>query len=1062
MKNFLGTLIGLWAFLHLHTAFSQTLNNPKNVDRTAMSFFDGQQTFRALEHTVNADPMSDKIYRLQTLPENGFPAMELQGVEGALSVHFEDKIPYDNLFTDNQTQYLGAEAVQTFYAFQRVMTTFDQRFGWKGIDGTGVAPIKIYLKNSDEDPLEPPTYSAFYKDLNDEHFKFVRSLSDNTSLYNSIDAVAHEYTHAIFDNKTGIIGYYDYLCNEYRTLNEGIATIFGVYIKNKLKQSSSQNYDWIFGSQIFSQLRPLNDPKSHGYADTYEGEYYVNVCTQSYEPHPGGGIAEKWFYLLSNGFQGTAYNDLGHGYADLTGIDVEKAIQIVWDAIPSIKVYSDYPAFKAYTLQAAEKLYGLHSTEYLAVQNAWCAVGVCDNNPAAFSMYPANAISNVNPWPSTKINLTWTDSGVTKWLVQTSTKYDFSENVQETETDNFTMVVDPNGLLVHSATVDAYYHPGEKVYARAKIIEAAPNFCKGLNPLCQFYQQFGPTHASTLKDQKIEFWPDNSLSQVVNPWDKPGLRWKSIESADRYRIQVATDNAFNNLVYDEVIPHTGNFTELGDINTTLEMGKDYYVRVRAERLDFIKINKNYGTWSDVFKLHTTIPQTSILQALNQKANDPPQTVSSLGFVIGWYLYPGATSYVVQVATDDAFLNIIRSQTVAGNLNGITFSLPPVANLTNLFVRVLPQRGNAFGLSNNIWRVKTDEEYGVPAMKSPFNGTSFAFKSHLGVFEWTAGTLNSNLIDHFEGHYTEKTSGLTSIFTTQGKVFDLEVKDPSLFDDKQGFKVAALAVNSLGAKSALSPKFEYKICPDQPEVLFPADLIGKIDPFQDFNVKWNDSFWFDPGSAYLVTIEDAMTGVPLPGFSNKLTTATSMLVPAGTLTSGKKYAVSVKNSSTCAGIVLLANVFSAVGVGGSNQPQPPKLVNFTIDLQAFRNDQDGLAWETSDYVLGFDLIDPDGNPLAFIDPNGNQITQFDVDSENSGVILSASNKPEGQYKLRLKMLNIFNPLLYYPFDQPRFSVFLNGEPIVNPHVITVDFANPNSPFNEWVVGFQFPDIILKVK
>ncbi|MBE8971455.1 hypothetical protein IQ277_36305, partial [Nostocales cyanobacterium LEGE 12452] len=164
----------------------------------------------------------------------------------------------------------------------------------------------------------------------------------------------------------------------------------------------------------------------------------------------------------------------------------------------------------------------------------------------------------------------------------------------------------------------------------------------------------------------------------------------------------------------------------------------------------------------------------------------------------------------------------------------------------------------------------------------------------------------------------------------------------------------------------------------------------------------------------------------------------------------------------AGIVLLSNLFSAVGAGGSNQPQPPKLVNFTIELKAFRNNVDAFSWATSDYVLGIELIDPDGNLLALVDPNGNQVTELLVDSENSGVIMQAFNRPQGEYKLRLKMKNIFNPLLYYPFDQPRFSVFLNGKPEVNPHVITANFVDPNSFSHEWKIGFQFVDIILVVK
>lgn len=446
--------------------------------------------------------------------------------------------------------------------------------------------------------------------------------------------------------------------------------------------------------------------------------------------------------------------------------------------------------------------------------------------------------------------------------------------------------------------------------------------------------------------------------------------------------------------------------------------------------------------------------------MNQKPGDPATEVSSLGFWVGWYSYSGASNYVIQIATDDAFQNIIRTKTVAGNLTTALIELPSLPDLAYLSVRVLPLKGSEFGLCDNTWHVKTKAAATTALMKGPANGSAFPFNAFLGVFEWKANTLNMALVHHFELHFKKKLSNVVSIFPTQDASFSMSLMDASLFTNKPGFEVAVLAVGPLGAKSALSPPFSYQICADHPEVLFPGDQTGVVDALLDFNVLWKSSL-FDPNTTYLLTLKDAVTGIPIPGFSNKSTTATSMIVPAGTLTNGKKYSVSVKNAASCAGIVLPANVFSALS-SGSNQPQPPKLVSFDIELKAFRNDLNGLAWETSDYVLGIELIDPDGNILALVDPNGNQVTQLLVDSENSGVIMQAFNKPQGEYKLRLKMKDIFNPLLYYPFDQPRFSVFLNGQPQVNPHVITANFADPGSIFHEWKPGFQFGDIILNVK
>lgn len=384
--------------------------------------------------------------------------------------------------------------------------------------------------------------------------------------------------------------------------------------------------------------------------------------------------------------------------------------------------------------------------------------------------------------------------------------------------------------------------------------------------------------------------------------------------------------------------------------------------------------------------------------------------------------------------------------------------PLLPNLTDLFVRVLPQNGLIFGVCSNVWRIKVNETAALAAMKGPPDGTSIPFKDFAGkVFEWKSGAVNMNAVDHFELHL-KKTSGPTSIFSTQGKILNFFVQDPLLFDGT-GLQASVLAVNSLGAKTGLSLPFNYPICPDHPAVFFPGDL-GKVDPTKDFKVEWFPSQSFAPGSQFLVTIKgNGMIAVP--GFTDKPTTANFMLVPAGTLANGKNYTVTVRNSSSCPALLLPKTFFSAVGSGGSNQPQPPKLVDFNIELKAFRNDLDGLAWETSDYVLGIELIDPDGIVLGVFDPNMMPVTQLLVDSENSGVIIQANDKPEGKYKLRLKMLSINNPLDYYPFDQPRFSVLLNGQPVISNHVITVDFVNPNSPFHEWKVGFQW-EVTLDIK
>lgn len=1059
MKYFHRTPLILFKLLLCCQAFAQTLYNPKNVDRTAMAIYDGQQTFRALEYTVTADPQSAKVYRLQMLPENGLPAVSLVGVSNGGSVFFEDKAPHDNLFTDNPTPFLSGEAVQLFGGMQRVMKVFDQRFAWKGIDGAGTVPVMLSIENSDGTPKDY-SYAYYSSNANNPFFAFGRSIQNATPLMCSIDIIAHEFSHAVMQYRSNV-QYLTNPCAEYRSIDEGLADVFGIYIKNKILNSTPQNYNWLMAESVSSIPNDQRNPKTYQSADTYKGEYFVNTCSQYYNLNGASGIMGKWFYLLSTGTTGSATNDLGYTYANLTGIGVEKAIQIVWNSIPDLKSYTTYPSFRLNTLKTTEQLYGINSVEYKAVETAWCAVGVCDNNLPFFTIAPANTAENVEPWPGVKVNFSWDDDArVKKIAVQMSTKYDFSQNVQTVEVTNFDAYFKPGGGIVYSGAVTGYYHPDETVYARAKIIEADPFFCKGLNPLCQLYQQYSPAHAFKLNSKMPQFWhavPEKGFS--VNAWNDPAVSWKSVAGAEKYTYQLASDKSFANLVYSGSAVHTGNFSESGVINAPLETNKTYYVRVRAERNNSAKIINNFGAWSKTDSLHAYIPATSVIQAINQKANDPATTVSNLGFSVDWYAVPGAGSFVVQVATDNAFANIIHFHTAPGNTTKATVSLPDLADQTSLYVRILPRKGTVYSTCTNVWRIKADKNSSVLAMTLPANGSPIPYEIYTGVtFEWDNNTVDMNLVADIEVHVKEKTSGATTIYTLAGKQLDFYLKDQLMFDDKQGIQVRVLAINALGTKTLLSQPFDYPICPDHPFPKFPSDA-DQIDPSKAFTITWEPSQWLKPGDQYLVTLSE--NGVPVNGFNNAAATTTSMVVPAGKLAPNKVYLMKIKNSGSCPGIDAFST-FVHTTAGGNNVPPSPPKKNLEIKLTAYRNDldpNDPFPFETSDFVLGFELFDPNGVKMNVVDAALNPVSQLLVDSENVVLGLSAGQQPVGKYTLKLKMADIFNPFYYNAFDQPRFSVQLNGQPVIVNHVIIL---NPDPAVNEWQDDFQFSSIMLDLK
>lgn len=1059
MKQIAILILFYTTFFACAAGFSQTLPNPKNVDRTAMSIYDGQQTFRALEYTSTADPASQKLYRLQLLPENGFPAVNLLATDNGNQVFFEDKSPYDDIFTDNLTPFLSGEAVQLFSGFQRVMKVFDQRFAWRGMDGSGIIPVKLSMENSDGTPKNY-SYAYYSGDLNNRFFAFGKSIQNATPLMCSIDIIAHEFSHAVMQHRSNI-QYLANPCAEYRSIDEGLADVFGIYVKNKILNSTPQNYNWLLAELVSSIPHDQRNPKTYQSADTYKGQFYVNTCSQYYDLNGASGIMGKWFYLLSTGTTGSATNDLGYTYTNLNGIGVEKAIQIVWNSIPELKSFTTYPSLRLTTLKATEQLYGINSQEYQAVEKAWCAVGVCDNNLPFFTIAPANAVENTEPWPEIKVNFSWdNDPRVKKVEVQMSTKYDFSENVQVSQVSNFDVLFKPGGGTVYVGTTTGFYHPDETVYVRAKITETDANFCKGLNPLCQLYQQYSPAHAFKLSNKMPQFWhavPEKGFT--VNAWNNPAISWKSVPDAEKYSYQVASDKGFANLVYSESANHTGNFAESGVINTPLESDKTYYVRVRAERNNSAKIINNFGAWSKIDSVRAYIPPTSVIQAVNQKPNDPATIVSGLGFTVDWYAVPGAGSFVVQVATDNAFANIIHSHTAQGNTTKATVPLPDVADQTNLYVRVLPRKGTVYSTCLNVWRIKTDKSASVLAMTLPANGSPIPYKIYTGVtFEWDNNTVDMNLVTGIEVHVTEKTSAVTTIYTLAGKQLDFYLKDQLMFDDKQGIQVKVLAINSLGTKTLLSQPFDYPICPDHPFPKFPSD-VDQIDPSKAFTITWDPSQWLKPGDQYLVTLSE--NGVPVNGFNNAATTATSMLVAAGKLAPNKIYLMKIKNAGACPGIEPFSTLVHTTAGGNNVPPSPPKK-NLEIKLSAFRNDldpADPFPFETSDFVLGFELFDPNGIKMNVVDAALNPVSQLLVDSENVILGLSAGQQPVGKYTLKLKMVDIFNPFYYNAFDQPKFSIQLNGQPVIVNHVIIL---NPDPTVNEWQDDFQFPSIVLDLK
>lgn len=227
----------------------------------------------------------------------------------------------------------------------------------------------------------------------------------------SLDAVAHEYGHAITYHFTGL---YNSPSDEMNAMNEGLSDIWGAVIEHKVEPSKSC---WKIGEDIinvtgYNCSRNIETPESTTaheiMADTYNNSIYNGTNSNYYTK---SGIMSHWFFLLSQGGSGT--NDNNNSYT-VFSLGIDSAAKILLKAqTEDFTTVTSYADARTKTTEAAEDLYGSNSIQVMQVKNAWYAVGI-GTQPTQMSitgtalLCPSGASYTLNN-PATGI-LTWTSS----------------------------------------------------------------------------------------------------------------------------------------------------------------------------------------------------------------------------------------------------------------------------------------------------------------------------------------------------------------------------------------------------------------------------------------------------------------------------------------------------------------------------------------------------------------------------------------------------------------------------------------------------------------------------
>ncbi|WP_182897048.1 M4 family metallopeptidase [Microbispora sp. H10830] len=287
---------------------------------------------------------------------------------------------------------LETACVDALYSVQREWDMLRDWLGRNGINGSGGGfPARVGLSD----------VNAYW---NGSYTNFGHS-QDNARQATTIDVVAHEFGHAIFQTTPGAAG----SGNENGGLNEATGDIFGS-LTEAYANNPNDPPDYQVGEEVDlvgdGPIRYMYNPSLAGDPNCYSSSI------PSTEVHSAAGPLNHWFYLLAEGSSpgGGKPNSpiCSGGPSSVTGVGIQKAGKIYMGALQRKTSTWKYVNVRTASLAAAVELYGASSAECAATKAAWNAVGVpaqsgeasCSSSGNDFSLSLSPTGSTVTPGQS--------------------------------------------------------------------------------------------------------------------------------------------------------------------------------------------------------------------------------------------------------------------------------------------------------------------------------------------------------------------------------------------------------------------------------------------------------------------------------------------------------------------------------------------------------------------------------------------------------------------------------------------------------------------------------------
>ncbi|MGX1853307.1 M4 family metallopeptidase [Streptomyces sp. NBC_01456] len=258
-------------------------------------------------------------------------------------------------------------AVDAHYGAAETWDYYKKVHGRSGIKGDGKgATSRVHYGNN--------YVNAFWDDS-----CFCMTYGDgegNKAPLTALDVAAHEMSHGV----TAATAKLEY-SGESGGLNEGTSDIFGTSVEFYANNKSDPG-DYLIGEKINingdgKPLRYMDKPSKDG-----QSKDFWDSKTGGLDPHYSSGVANHFFYLLSEGsgpkeIGGVKYDSPTADNKKVEGIGRDKAEKIWFKALTEYMTSNtDYKAARAATVKAATDLYKAGSPEVKGVEAAWDGVAV--------------------------------------------------------------------------------------------------------------------------------------------------------------------------------------------------------------------------------------------------------------------------------------------------------------------------------------------------------------------------------------------------------------------------------------------------------------------------------------------------------------------------------------------------------------------------------------------------------------------------------------------------------------------------------------------------------------